>query len=85
MKGSGSAYLLGTDVDSPDGSRAPSFESLERAVLRGAAVMSAPFFLNPIHNEMSNARVSPSAMFATRRGRCARTLSVPVGTGSAAQ
>jgi hypothetical protein len=47
--------------------------------------MFAPFFLNPTHNEMSNARESMRALFATRRGRCARTLSVPVGTGSAAQ
>jgi hypothetical protein len=48
--------------------------------------MLAPFFLNPTDNinKMSNAR-GGRALFATERGHCARTLSVPVGTGSAAQ
>jgi len=34
--------------------------------------------------DLSSARAD-RATLATKRGRCARTLSVPVGTGSAAQ
>jgi hypothetical protein len=48
--------------------------------------MLAPFFLIPTQHEidLSIARAR-RAWIATERGRCARTLSVPVGTGSAAQ